>query len=59
MRAILYILTRPADELTQDLIAQQQQLADTAVKVVDLSEGTPDYDALVEEIFVADSIHVA
>jgi hypothetical protein len=58
MRTILHILTRPADELTQELIAGQRGLPEITVDVVDLAN-TPDYEALVEKIFAADTIQVS
>ena len=59
MRTILHILTRPEDELTREMIARQRTLADTKVEVVELTDGEPDYSALVEAIFTADSVEVA
>jgi len=58
MRAILDILTRPEDELTRAVIAGQRALPETVVETVELTATTPDYDALVEKIFAADSIQV-
>ena len=59
MRTILHVLTRPEDELTREMIAKQRGLADTRVEVVELTNGGPDYSALVEAIFTADSVEVA
>jgi len=59
MRTILHILTRPEDELTDELIGKQRTLNETKVEVVKLTNGEPDYDALVENIFAADSVEVA
>lgn len=59
MRTILHILTRPADELTRELLQNQSALAETKVEVVELMSGAPDYDALVEKIFAADSVEVS
>ena len=58
MRTILHILARPEDDLTRDLIAQQQRLPETAVKILDLTNPAPDYNAAVEAIFTADSVEV-
>ena len=58
MRAILHILTRPEDELTHTVIAAQRALPDTAVETVELTGPAPDYDAVVEKIFTADSVQV-
>ena len=59
MRTVLHILTRPEDELTREVIAKQRMLADTKVEVVELTGGEPDYGALIEAIFAADSVEVA
>ena len=58
MRTILHILTRPADELTRELIAGQRALPENSVEVADLAKA-PDYDSLVEKIFAADNIQVS
>ncbi|HTD67929.1 MAG TPA: hypothetical protein VK846_15500 [Candidatus Limnocylindria bacterium] len=58
MRTILHILTRPADALAQELITHQRALAETEVDVVELSDGAPDYDGLLDKVFAADSIEV-
>ena len=58
MRTILHILTRPKDELTRELIAEQSALPETKTEVIDLNDASPDYDALLEKIFAADSITV-
>ena len=59
MRTILHLLTRPTDELTLALIATQRTLPDTQADVIDLTVPAPDYDAVVEKIFAADSVEVA
>ena len=59
MRTILHILTRPEDELTREMIAKQRALADTKVEVVELTDAKPDYEAVIEAIFAADSVEVA
>ena len=59
MRTILHILTRPQDELTGKMIAGQEALPETTLEVVDLTQAKPDYDALVDRIFAADSIQVS
>ncbi len=58
MRSILHILTRPEDELTRTLLEGQRALPDTRVEIANLTVPQPDYDALVERIFSADSIEV-
>jgi hypothetical protein len=58
MRTILHILTRPEDELTRELIVRQRALPETKLEVVELTAPAPDYDALLERIFTADSVEV-
>ncbi len=56
MRSVLHILTRPDDALARVLIAQQQNAVENKVEEVDLTQPEPDYKALLEKIFAADSI---
>ena len=58
MREILHILTKPEDALAVEIIARQKTSAETKVEVVDLSAGTPDYEAVVRQVFDADSVQV-
>ncbi|MBI4664615.1 MAG: hypothetical protein HY735_37965 [Verrucomicrobia bacterium] len=58
MRRLLHILTKPDDTFAQAVIEAQRQLPDHAVMVVDLAASEPDYAALLEEIFAADSVQV-
>jgi hypothetical protein len=58
MRTILHILAQPEDELTRDLIARQRTLPETKIETAELTGAAPDYDALVEKIFAADSVAV-
>lgn len=58
MRTILHILTRPEDELTRKIVEHQRALPETRVEVVDVASA-PDYDAVVEKIFSAESIEVS
>ena len=58
MRAILHILTRPADELVSGIMEAQRALPNTRVAIVDLTAAQADYDALLEEIFAAESVEV-
>ena len=58
MRRILHILTTPDDALARQMISAQEQQAEQTVKVVDLTVPEPDYRALLEDIFAADSIEV-
>lgn len=56
MRNVLHILTRPDDALARDLIARQKNTGENKVEVVDLTQPGPDYKALLEKIFAADSV---
>ncbi len=56
MRSVLHILTRPNDALARELIARQKNIAENKVEVVDLTQPEPDYKALLEKIFAADSV---
>ena len=58
MRRILHILTRQDATLAHELIQHQRALTDCTVDVVELSQPEPDYEALVEKIFAADSVEV-
>ncbi len=58
MRRVLHILTEPDDALAQTLRDLQSAQDDIDVAVADLTVPNPDYDALVEEVFAADSIAV-
>lgn len=54
----LHILTRPADELVTTLLERERERAagQTQIEVVDLTQPVPDYPALVEKVFAADSV---
>ena len=56
MRRVLHILTRADDALAQTLAARQQEAAGLAVEAVDLTLAEPDYKALLEKIFAAESV---
>ncbi len=58
MRQILHIMTTANDILPQKIISHQQQSTDLQLKIVDLTQPEPDYQALLEDIFKADSINV-
>jgi hypothetical protein len=58
MRTVLHILTRPDDPLARAVINQQEKMAAVTLEVVDLTQAQPDYDALVGQIFTADSVEV-
>jgi hypothetical protein len=52
----LHILTRPADELVTTLLERERACCQTQIEVVDLTQPNPDYGALVEKVFAADSV---
>jgi|HubBroStandDraft_1064217.scaffolds.fasta_scaffold279224_3 hypothetical protein len=56
MRRVLHILTKPDDALAGELMARQKNAPGTKVEVVDLNLAQPDYNALLEKIFAADSV---
>jgi hypothetical protein len=56
MRHILHILTKPADDLAADVIRRQRRQANDAIEVFDLTREQPDYAALLERVFAADSV---
>ena len=58
MRAILHILSQTQDAVAQKIIASQSQDPENKVEVVELTEHEPDYKALLERIFAADSVAV-
>ncbi|HEY2953315.1 MAG TPA: hypothetical protein VGK40_12065 [Verrucomicrobiae bacterium] len=58
MRAVLHITTRPDDALALAVLARQSGQAELQVDVVDLTAPEPDYQALLERIFAADSVQV-
>jgi hypothetical protein len=55
MTTLLHILTRPSEPWIQGLIEAQKTMPGHQVVVVDLTQAPPDYQALVERIFAADS----
>jgi hypothetical protein len=59
MTISLHILTRPDDPLPRKIIERQraQQLPE-AVEVFDLTVPAPDYSALLQKLFAADSVAV-
>jgi hypothetical protein len=58
MRSIVHIQSDTTDARAEALIAAQRALAELRVGVVDLRTGEPDYDALLDRIFAADSVAV-
>ena len=60
MPRLLHILTRPVDVLPREIIRAQQASPEATVEIVELAETStaPDYEALLEKIFAADSVAV-
>jgi len=56
MRHILHILTQPDDPLAREVMSRQQNDTGNVVEVMDLTLPEPDYKALLEKIFRADSV---
>jgi hypothetical protein len=57
-RRLLHLLVRGENALAAEIIAQQRRLPDHEIAVVDLSHPDCDYEAVLEEVFRADSIQV-
>lgn len=58
MKTALHILTRPDDPFVRGLLAQPPSPEEGTVVVIDLTVPAPDYAALLEGIFAADSVAV-
>jgi|APGre2960657468_1045069.scaffolds.fasta_scaffold09786_7 hypothetical protein len=58
MRSVLFILTRHADPLAHDLAERQRRAPDATVEIFDLTQPEPDYQALLDKVFAADSVQV-
>jgi hypothetical protein len=58
MRTVLHIVTKPNDEFAAEIIEHEKSLPNQKLTTVDLTEGKPDYNELVRQIFTADSIQV-
>ena len=56
MRHVLHILTRLDDAWAHEVMGRQQSQAGNKVEVVDLTLPEPDYKALLEKIFAAESV---
>lgn len=57
MPKALHILIR-ADDLAKDLIEAEKATGTSEVAVIDLTQPQPDYKALLEEVFRADSVRI-
>jgi hypothetical protein len=58
MRSLLHIITKAEDEFVKEVIQRQSALPDCRVEIVDMNAAEPDYEALLEQIFAADSVQV-
>jgi hypothetical protein len=56
MKTVLHILTRPDDPTARAVVEAQRRDPELKVEAVDLAAAKPDYAALVEAVFRADSI---
>jgi hypothetical protein len=57
---LLHILTKENDTLAREVITRQQETLppNRRMEVVDLTHPNPDYRALLEKIFAAESVQV-
>jgi hypothetical protein len=58
MRHVLLVLTKSLDPLNDIVTSVERTLPDHRVTVADLTVDTPDYPALLDAIFAADSVQV-
>ncbi len=58
MRSILHIMSATASAQAEAVIAAQRGQSDLRIEVVDLRGSEPDYGALLEKIFAAESVAV-
>ena len=58
MRTVLCLLTRPNDPVALAVTAHESAQPDLQTEIVDLTAPHPDYAALLEKIFSADSVQV-
>jgi len=60
MKQVLHILTRKEDDLAGTIIESQRATgsAEFVIETADLTVEKPDYAALLEKIFKADSVSV-
>ena len=57
-RVVLHVLTRADDGVALEVVQRQQRQGLVTVQVADLASPTPDYAALLEAIFAADTVAV-
>ena len=58
MRSLLTIITKTEDAFVTEVIQRQSTQPDCRVEIVDINAAEPDYEALLEKIFSADSVQV-
>lgn len=58
MRSILHIMSATANARAEAVITAQHVQSELRIEVVDLRGSEPDYGALLEKIFAADSVAV-
>ena len=58
MPRLLHLLTKENDGLATEVISAHRALPECHIEIVDLTQGEPDYRALLERIFEADSVQV-
>lgn len=58
MKRVLHLLTRCDDPLARECVAAQEGLPEVATVVFDLTRESPDYDAVLEAVFEADTVCV-
>jgi hypothetical protein len=58
MPFLLHLLTHAPEPWIEEILARQRELPESRVEVMDLTRPGPDYEALLEKIFQADSVQV-
>lgn len=57
-RRVLIVVTKSLDPLNDIVTGVQRTLPDHAVTIADLTVENPDYEALLDRVFDADSVQV-
>ncbi len=57
-KVVLHVLTCADDGVALEVVQHQQRQGLVTVQVADLASSTPDYAALLEAIFAADTVAV-
>ena len=58
MRHVLHIFDSADSACDPEMVQEQSKLPDCSVELFDLNGARPDYDALLDKIFSADSVEV-